>query len=910
MNRPKMRIASLVACCIPAAVLAAQTSAPLLTAKRSALAQPPVEWAKAASDAGAVDAALPLTSLSIILKRPADRQAAFDELLREQQDPSSPNYHRWLTPVEIGERYGLPQVSIDNVTSWLESQGLHVDAVSNSRVRIRFSGTAENVGNAFAARLHNYSLKDGVRISPSSTPSVPAELAPYVAAVHGLQTIDDKPQMGPESVATGNEQAKSTSCDSNGVCTHYVWPGDFWNIYDMTPAYTGGWNGSGQTVAIIGRSRVNMADIEQFQKRANLQVRDPVEVVPPGGADPGPADATQVDTPNKDQSEATLDVSRVAATAHQATINLVISKSTSTVNGIAIAMQYVVDTNPVPAHVMTISFGNCESNAGASGVAFYDNLFSQAAAEGISVFVSSGDAGVAGCDAHHVAPPAGAQIASPNYICASSHATCVGGTEFADTANPTAYWHQTSTTGFVSAIGYIPEGAWNDPLQSDGTTYIASTGGGVSSYVPTPSWQTGTGVPGRQGRYTPDISFTASQHDPYARCFAASGGSCVADSTGLFHFSTSSGTSASAPSMAGVAAMLNQKMGTPQGNLNPGIYALAASGTSGAFHDVTVATSGVGTCDLGTPSMCNNSVPSLAGLTGGLAGYAVGPGYDLATGLGSLDVYAFLSHWSSVPDTSTASNYQGLWWASPAGSESGWGINFAHQGDTIFATWFTYDSTGAGMWLVMTANKTAANQYGGTLYSTTGPPFSAVPFNSSLVGATNVGAATLTFSDANNGTFAYTVGGISQSKQITRESFGTIPTCGASTTLSSATNYTDLWWNSPAASESGWGINLTHQGTTIFASWFTYDTNGKAMWLVATAVPTGAANTYSGALYRTTGSPFNIFNSSSVVATQVGTATFTFSDGNNASFAYTVNGTSQTKQITREVFGTTATACH
>ena len=485
----------------------------------------------------------------------------------------------------------------------------------------------------------------------------------------------------------------------------------------------------------------------------------------------------------------------------------------------------------------------------------------------------------------------------------------MGGTQFADTANPSAYWRAANSAGFVSATGYIPEGAWNEPLKSDGSTYIASTGGGVSVYVPTPSWQVGAGVPGRQGRYTPDISFSASGHDAYARCFAASGGSCVTDpSTGQFHFSASGGTSASAPDMAGIAAMLNQKMGSSQGNLNPGLYALFSGGTTGIFHDVTVATSGVDSCDPGTPSMCNNSTPSSMALTGGLAGYTVGPGYDLATGLGSLDVFNFLSHWASVPDTgSAASNYQGLWWASPAGSESGWGINFAHQGDTIFATWFTYDLNGNGNWMVMTAAKLAAGSYGGTLYTTTGPPFSAVPFDPTQVAATQAGAATLRFTDSGNGFFDYTVGGISQTKAITRESFGTIPACAASTALSSATNYTDLWWNSPAGSESGWGINLTHESSTIFASWFTYDTNRKPMWLVASAPLTTSGN-YTGDLYRTTGPPFNNFKPAAVTATKVGTATFTFADGNHATFAYTVNGTSQSKQITREIFGSSATA--
>jgi len=260
-----------------------------------------------------------------------------------------------------------------------------------------------------------------------------------------------------------------------------------------------------------------------------------------------------------------------------------------------------------------------------------------------------------------------------------------------------------------------------------------------------------------------------------------------------------------------------------------------------------------------------------------------------------------------------AINYEGLWWKSPAASESGWGINFAHQGPVIFATWFTYDATGKAWWLVMTANQSAPNVFTGTLFQTRGPAFNTVPFSPSAVSATAVGSGTLTFNDANNGTFAYTVNGVSQTKAITRQVFGPQPTCtfGAQSNLALATNYQDLWWASPANSESGWGINFTHQGDTIFATWFTYDLDGTPLWLVVTANKS-AAGVYSGTLYRTTGSPFSAvpFDPSRFVATPVGTATLTFTNGNAASFAYTVNGVSQTKAITRQVFTNPGTVCN
>jgi hypothetical protein len=263
-----------------------------------------------------------------------------------------------------------------------------------------------------------------------------------------------------------------------------------------------------------------------------------------------------------------------------------------------------------------------------------------------------------------------------------------------------------------------------------------------------------------------------------------------------------------------------------------------------------------------------------------------------------------------------ASNYQGLWWAAPANSESGWGINFAHQGDVIFATWYTYGPTGKAWWLTMTAAKSADNVYSGTLYETTGPAFSSVPFSPGLVTRAAVGTGTLTFTDASNGTFTYTVHGATQSKAITRQVFGTLPNCvfGVQSDLTLATNYQDLWWV-PGGAESGWGVNFTHQGDTVFATWFTYDVDGSPLWLSSTT-PRTAPGTYTGTLYRTSGPAFNAvpFDPKAVTRTSVGTLTLTFANGNTASYAYTVAlpgspAVTQTKPITRQVFRAPGTVC-
>jgi hypothetical protein len=299
-----------------------------------------------------------------------------------------------------------------------------------------------------------------------------------------------------------------------------------------------------------------------------------------------------------------------------------------------------------------------------------------------------------------------------------------------------------------------------------------------------------------------------------------------------------------------------------------------------------------------------STVPDMAGLKGFLSATQIA------------DIAAYIGTVVSGGGGGGAVNYQGLWWNAPANSESGWGVNLAHQGDTIFASWFTYDTSGKGWWLVVTATKTATNTYSGKLYSTRGPAFNATPWDPTAVAPTEQGSATFTFSDANNGTFQYVIGAIDRTKTITREVFGTLPTCtfGAVADLTTATNYQDLWWKKPANTESGWGINLNHEGDTIFATWFTYDLDGSPLWLVVTANKTGPG-AYGGDLYRTSGARFDAFKPGDVVATKVGSAKFTVVDGNTITFEYTVqlagmaSPVSQSRTITREIFTAPGTTC-
>jgi hypothetical protein len=362
-------------------------------------------------------------------------------------------------------------------------------------------------------------------------------------------------------------------------------------------------------------------------------------------------------------------------------------------------------------------------------------------------------------------------------------------------------------------------------------------------------------------------------------------------------------------------------------NCNPYTGCAKSLPTSTANTRVLIATQGFANLNLVTPDfVIPNGFLSTAG---GTINYA---GVDQVTypPLPTDGVTAVNRSGAMIPNLATnffgqtgsttpvAINYQGLWWASPAGSEGGWGINFAHQGDVIFVTWFTYDVNGKAWWLTMTANKTADGVYTGQLIRTNGAPFSNyVP----PATATVVGTGTLTFTSATTGTFTYMVADganmATQAKAIVLQTFGTVPTCvfGAQADLTKATNYQDLWW-AAGGTESGWGINLTQQGATIFATWFTYDANHNPLWLSVTATQV-SPNLYSGALILTGGPAFSAvpFDPTKVTRTMVGTATFTFTDGNNGMFNYSVdlgdgvNKATQTKAITRQVFRNPGTVC-
>ncbi len=268
---------------------------------------------------------------------------------------------------------------------------------------------------------------------------------------------------------------------------------------------------------------------------------------------------------------------------------------------------------------------------------------------------------------------------------------------------------------------------------------------------------------------------------------------------------------------------------------------------------------------------------------------------------------AFAAETLAVGDSMT---YQGLWWAA-SGLESGWGMNLAQQGDQIYATWYTYDTSGKAWWLSMLAsrNTPTSNAYTGTIYVDRGPPFDNYVGNANSFVA---GSGTLTFSDARNAIFAYDVNGVSQSKAITLFDLrtGTAPVCvylADTPDFAATTVYQDIWWV-PNGAESGWGVNFAHQGDTLFATWYTYNADHTPLWLSALVTRQGTSDTYAGSIYLNSGSRFDQFDASQVVANPVGTAAVTFADGNHATFEYTVmvaplpGPVSQSKPLSRFLF--------
>jgi len=549
------------------------------------------------NDLGTAAGSMALEYVTLRLK-PAD---GLEQFLARQLDPSSPDYHRWLTPEQFGERFGVSTGDIGKVVSWLQSSGLQVHDVARGRHWITFSGTAGQVNAAFRTEIHRYQVNGEVHFANATDPAIPAALEDVVSGIDGLSDFEPQPLVRAA-------QPPGAGPDYTSGAAHYLAPDDFATIYNVTPLYNMGIDGTGQTIAVVGQSNINLADVRQFRRRFSLPPNDPQLVLV--GPDPGINSAVV---------ESNLDIEWAGAVARQATIIYVYASSVRT------ASQYAIDQNVAP--VITYSFGSCEAynSVGLRAIA------QQANAQGITWLAASGDAGAATCD--YISSPIlqASKGPSTSFPASLPEITGVGGTQF-DDGNGASYWAASNTPTGGSALSYVPESTWNTSVVRND---LSAGGGGPSVLFGKPSWQTGPGVPNDGARDVPDIALASSpQHYAYL----------IYNSGSLLPVG---GTSAGSPSFAGVVALLNHYLvsngGLAQpglGNINPMLYRLAQS-TTDVFHDITKGDNRV---------PCEQSSP---GCTASGMGYAAGPGYDMATGLGSIDAYHLVSEWKSGTATTT-----------------------------------------------------------------------------------------------------------------------------------------------------------------------------------------------------------------------------------------------------------------
>ncbi len=650
-------------------------------------------------DHGRVDGDMKMEGMKLILSPTAAQQAALDTLLAQQQDRSSPNYHRWLTPEQFADRFGLSRADLSTAANWLESQGFTVTDLARGRNYIAFSGTATQVEEAFHTQIHQYVVNGQTRYANATEPSIPTALAGVVTAVGSLHNF------APETrLVRPNPRVTSTQTGN-----HYVAPGDYYTIYDVNSLFNTGIDGTGQSVAVMGQTDLYNctlpgytnttcpaadvlanADIITFRSLAGLSAPNiQVRLVT---TDPGLS--------TSDVDEASLDVEWAGATAKNAKIIYVIGNP-NTGGGAFDALVYAVSNNLAP--VISISYGLCEPQIDSATQSAVGNAASQAATQGQTIVAPAGDTGAADCDTGSVATQ-GLAVDFPGSI---PTVTSMGGNEFTgDSASltTTQYWTGATNDTSASAISYIPEMVWNDTV-ADGT--LAAGGGGVSILYGVPAWQATLTLPnndqGKPGRATPDISLNASaDHDGLLICSqglcqcsqATLNGPCVAPgwrSQSDGSFNPIGGTSASVPTFAGVVALIVQKQNEAQGNINPVLYGLAGNTSTyaAAFHDITTGNNIV-PCTIGTKDCPASS--------GGEIGYSAGTGYDVASGWGSVDVSALVSAWNGASNPDFTLNLNNSTLAITSGGSGSDAISVVALGgfsDTVSLTCSVAASLGA-----------------------------------------------------------------------------------------------------------------------------------------------------------------------------------------------------------------------
>src|SRR2546427_4571621 len=467
-------------------------------------------------DQGRVDPSMSMRVTMTFKMTPA-QQADLDALLAAQQQRGSPDYQRWLTPEQFGSRFGLSQGDINKVTGWLESQGFHVEGVPASRNMITFSGTAQQVEMSLYTEMHRYVVNGKEHYANAGEPSIPAALAEVVSGFRGMNNFQLKPRA-----------LKMSPKFTSGISgNHFITPPDFATIYDVNRLYQQqGITGMGQKIAVVGQSDISRNDWTAFRTNSSnctncfqLSTNSSLlQIVYVNNVNPG--------MQSSDIDEANLDVQWAGAVAPDVTVIFIVGDPVNG-NGVSDALSYAIAPPPgvlIPAPVVSTSYGDCEANFSAAQLKTLKDLMLQANAEGITVLGPAGDNGPADCDFNN--NPSGPPItASTKGLAvdlpgALESVTSVGGTGFTEGSDPTEfYWATALGTDVVSsARRYIPEGAWND-TNAGSSVGLSAGGGGSSTVIPKPAWQTGMGVPNDGARDVPDISFSASPiHDAYLIC--------------------------------------------------------------------------------------------------------------------------------------------------------------------------------------------------------------------------------------------------------------------------------------------------------------------------------------------------------------------------------------------------------
>jgi subtilase family serine protease len=584
--------------------------------------------AQAEFDQGPVPGSMPLHHVSIVFRLSETQQEDLDRLLADQQDTSSANYHKWLTPEQYADRFGLTRNDAAKVVSWLKSRGLTVESTPRGRTEIFFSGTAAQIATALRTEIHRYVINGKRHFANVTEPSVPSAVAGMVL---GFRNLDD---FRPKS------RVRAGPHYTNSQGSHFLAPNDFTTIYDLQPLYTAGLDGTGVTIGVVGDSAITLSDIEAFRSASNLPAKDPTVVTVPG---------TGTAVHNSDEVEADLDIEWSGAVAKNASIIYYVAGNTSQ-GGAFDALDYAINpAGQTPVPVISNSFGLCETDEGSNPAQALRQLIQQANAQGQTVTSAAGDAGAADCDGDSPNPVTLATKGpSVDIPAAIPEITAVGGTEFnADVSNASLYWNGSNGAGGGSAIKYIPEVAWNDGPSpgTRATTNLAAGGGGASTFFAKPAWQTGTGVPSDGKRDVPDVALNASPfHDGYLIC---SQGSCTSGFSNGSTIEIVGGTSAGAPPMAGIIAIINQATKScGLGNVNG-----STSGSTGLYKLAALALQPSPFHDIAPPPTSSNIVPCTKGTTGCPAsapfqyGFSTTAGYDLVTGLGSVDADVLATNW-------------------------------------------------------------------------------------------------------------------------------------------------------------------------------------------------------------------------------------------------------------------------